>query len=177
MEYPGPKDLQAMRLGAHGLTGLDDYMLLANPRDPIMFCTTNKPEKADQGPQLVTPGGFRKVTPQTYMDTIAALQPDVFITLPDEVPGGSSRKRIKQSVDRTLKHKQKPVAEGRAAVFVAVAGGDLPIERERAAEGAAKLAPDGFALIGFGVGRARTDPGSGVSVAFQASGVLPACFV
>lgn len=44
-----------------------------------------------------------QVTPEAYMDVIDALRPDIFVPLVDDIPSTSGRKRVKQSVDRSLK--------------------------------------------------------------------------
>lgn len=44
-----------------------------------------------------------QVGPKKYMEAINALRPDLWATLPDEVPAWATTKRHRMSVDRTLR--------------------------------------------------------------------------
>lgn len=77
-------------LTKHGDGGLRSYasllnhILIAIARDPFAWTFINKHSNDAYCSVSLSTGGV-KVTPAMYMETIAAMQPDVFVALADEV--------------------------------------------------------------------------------------------
>jgi len=160
-EYPSPKEIKKLygEKGAHAIFSLEEYVLLAQARDVLQFANSAKVDKGYRGPTLVTPGGYRQVTPKEYMECIDALKPDLFVTLPDEMPNYTNSKKIKLSVDRTLEWfddccRERAAGVGAKGCMLApVAGGVDPGERARAAQAVSlRREAQGFSIVGLGLG-------------------------
>jgi tRNA-guanine family transglycosylase len=97
-----------------------------------------------------------KVSPEQYVETVAALRPDMLTALADEVDAAATRKRASASVSRTAKWLDACLsawaAAGMTAPVLAPVTGALHIdERARSArEAAARDGVAGFALTGTG---------------------------
>ncbi|KAL4857432.1 Queuine tRNA-ribosyltransferase accessory subunit 2 [Chlorella vulgaris] len=104
--------------------------------------------------------GSSNVTPAQYMQAVAALAPDVWVALSDDVPSDCRPDRAAKAVDRSAAWLSEcmsvaaaaPELSG-AAVFAAVQGGQYLRERQRCAETmAAQPGVAGFVLAGLGTG-------------------------
>lgn len=73
--------------GAHEFLVLDPYPVLASNRDPLSFDYGQRPS-GDAAAYVTNHSGGQTVTPARYMDVVAALRPDIYITLCDEVRDG-----------------------------------------------------------------------------------------
>ncbi len=70
--------------GLRTYAALLNHILIAIARDPFAWPFLNK-NNNDAHSAVSLPTGGVKVTPVMFMDTIAALQPDVFVALADEI--------------------------------------------------------------------------------------------
>eukprot|EP00960_Hanusia_phi_P015903 468914-Hanusia_phi.AAC.2 len=99
---------------------------------------------------LQTSAGQKKVASSEYVKLLSTMKADVVVSLVDEIQTSrrlqmeNSDKRIKKSVDRTLKwldehlaERQKGDGDEGTAIFGAVVGGASERERERYAKGSA----------------------------------------
>ncbi|GAQ82287.1 Queuine/other tRNA-ribosyltransferase [Klebsormidium nitens] len=138
--------------GAHNFLGVQDYILLALGRDAMNF-EGGGPASATYA-SFDTPSGRRQVTPEAYADIIDALRPDIFVPLADDIPSTSGRKRVKQSVDRSLSWLDECIERNKQGIpiFGSVQGGSNLYERPRSAEETAVRDVAGFHLGGFGLG-------------------------
>lgn len=90
---------------------------------------------------MTVPTGAATVTPEKYVEAVAALAPDVWVALSDDIPCDSRTDRAAKSVDRTATWlaaclaaaAQQPGLAG-AAAWAAVQGGQYAHERQRCAE-------------------------------------------
>lgn len=90
---------------------------------------------------MTTPTGAATVTPERYIEAVAALEPDVWVALSDDIPSDSRTDRAAKSVDRTTAWlggclaaaAQQPTLAA-AAAWAAVQGGQYLHERQRCAE-------------------------------------------
>lgn len=100
MENPDAALLREYGQGAHGFLGLRGLPLLAANRDPTFYEYGARPS-TDREVYVSIHSGGHMVTPARYMDTVAALQPDMYVTLADEVTSDARPKRIATSTRRT----------------------------------------------------------------------------
>eukprot|EP00112_Aurelia_sp_Birch-Aquarium-sp1_P025686 Seg868.10 transcript_id=Seg868.10/GoldUCD/mRNA.D3Y31 product="Queuine tRNA-ribosyltransferase accessory subunit 2" protein_id=Seg868.10/GoldUCD/D3Y31 len=103
-----------------------------------------------------TQSGRNKVTPEAYMEILAASGIQHAECLCDIAPAEETRKRCQKSVDRTLKHldrcisiKESDPEKYHVDLFGAIVGGDNIKERQRCADETAKRNVKGFVLEGF----------------------------
>lgn len=103
-------------------------------------------------------GGRIELTVARFMAIQAAIQPDCYQSMADGETwqAGTSRKRVRKAVDRTLAHldeclvlHQKSQGLKRAEIFGVVEGGDILEERLRSARETGKRPVGGFVLDGF----------------------------
>ncbi|GAB1606964.1 queuine tRNA-ribosyltransferase accessory subunit 2-like [Argonauta hians] len=109
------------------------------------------------GVALWSKGGKTMVDVDLFMKSVEAMMPDFYQSLSDgDTEEGTSAKRTKKSVDRTLdflddvleKHHKSSRLKN-TAVFGVVEGGFLKNERERSAKNTATRPVQGFVIEGF----------------------------
>ncbi|KAH7297838.1 hypothetical protein KP509_25G014700 [Ceratopteris richardii] len=96
------------------------------------------------------------------MDVINAMQPDIWASLPDEVPSWVTHKRNKQSVERTLNWLDSCISlkkDGMESGLGCIVGGNSVEERGFCAQEVAKRDVSGFCLSGFGLGESAEERG------------------
>lgn len=93
--------------------------------------------------------GALELTLGRYLDIIEALQPDIFASLGDELPHGADSKRVRISVDRTLRWLDACLREHEARglacplPMAAIQGAGQEAERRRSAVESAKRSVSG----------------------------------
>ncbi|KAG2449659.1 hypothetical protein HYH02_005189 [Chlamydomonas schloesseri] len=100
LENPDAATLRQFGRGGRAFLGLGRYPVLASNRDPTMYEFGTRPSSEKEVHVCIHSGGHM-VGPAKYMDTVAALQPDLFVTLCDEITADSRSKRIATSARRT----------------------------------------------------------------------------
>lgn len=130
--------------------------------------------------------GAATVTPQQYVQAVAALQPDLWVALSDDIPNDSRSDRCAKSADRTaawlpacLAAAAATPALAGAGVLAAVQGGQYVNERIRCAEvgQGAGAHPAGQVLRTARASMQHPLPGTALCVAWshQLVGKLPHC--
>ncbi|WIA41169.1 hypothetical protein OEZ86_004784 [Tetradesmus obliquus] len=172
IHLPSPDIIKSFGRSVHHYLGIPSWPVFASNRDPTMAEYFSAKSSNNTAVYATLYTGGTQVTPERYMQAIAALQPDMYVALADEVPGDARPKRVGQSVDRTIKwldeclqHHQamqqqlQQQQQGEAAaplpdpqLFAAVVGAGSEQERQRSAKAAAERDVAGFALCGFGMG-------------------------
>ncbi|KXZ48657.1 hypothetical protein GPECTOR_26g560 [Gonium pectorale] len=97
---PNASILREYGRGAHGFLCLEGLPVLASNRDPTMYEFGARPS-TDKELYVSIHSGGHTVSPERYMETVAALQPDLYVTLCDEVTADAKPKRVAASVKRT----------------------------------------------------------------------------
>lgn len=161
-EYPG---------SARQFLGIDEATaVVAAARDPCAYEYIGPLRQAtDDWAYAATFAGAKTVSPQEYIAAAIALEPDVVITLSDDVPCDVKRTRIATSVDRSSQWLSACLAAlpgattsgAPPAVFAGVQGGQIPEERQRSAQ---SLSPHLPLLTGVCIGGL----GTGESIALRA---------
>lgn len=157
-ECPLPSTVAAIG-GVHAMLSMPEYGFIAIPRDSIM-CIPDAERSNKFGASFETPFGHRLVKPVQYMESICALKPNLWSSLPDEVPSWVSDKRNRISVDRTTRWLDDCLAmqpTGSKSALGAVVGGTSLEQRERSASEVASRNVAGFWLAGFGLGESIDD--------------------
>ncbi|BBN15766.1 queuine tRNA-ribosyltransferase accessory subunit [Marchantia polymorpha subsp. ruderalis] len=153
LESPPPSIVASVG-GVHKLLSLQRRVVVGIARDSFG-------QEADGlngtkfGAAFETSSGRRVVGPKKYMEAINALRPDLWATLPDEVPAWATTKRHRMSVDRTLRWLDDCLTLNAVqdnSVLGVVVGGSNVEERKRSAEATARRNVSGFSLGGFGLG-------------------------
>lgn len=148
--------LEEYKEGVGKFAGLSDTLLYCSINDPV---TPNPPGfNTNKTVSVWGSGGRLELTPQKFIALQSALKVDWVQCLCDgEVMAeGSSRKRAKKSVDRSLAFLDeclKLMSENEAlkqkVVIGAIEGGDFQEERQRSARETAKRPVSAFLLDGF----------------------------
>ncbi|KAF6252340.1 tRNA-guanine(15) transglycosylase-like protein [Scenedesmus sp. NREL 46B-D3] len=187
IHLPSPDIIKSYGRSVHHYLGIPSWPVFASNRDPTMTEYFSAKSSNNTAVYATLYTGGTQVTPERYMQAIAALQPDMYVALADEVPGDARPKRVGQSVDRTIKwldeciqhhqalqqqqqqqkqqQQKQQQAEAAARVpdpqlFAAIVGAASEQERVRSAKAAAGREVAGFALCGFGMGEpAAARPG------------------
>ncbi|XP_073473501.1 queuine tRNA-ribosyltransferase accessory subunit 2 isoform X2 [Aquarana catesbeiana] len=148
--------LEEYKDGIGKFAGLSDSVLYCSVSDPV----TPGPSGYNtiKTVSVWGSGGRIELTTQKFMSLQSALKVDWFQCLADGevMPGGSSKKRAKKSVDRSLNFldeclqllAKNDVLKDKV-VIGAIEGGDLLEERLRSARETAKRPVGGFLLDGF----------------------------
>ncbi|KAJ6952418.1 queuine tRNA-ribosyltransferase accessory subunit 2-like [Populus alba x Populus x berolinensis] len=144
--------------GLHKMLGLHDFGLAAVARDSIQ-CLPESSASNKLGASFETPCGRLLIKPAEYMGIISSLRPNLWATLADEVPAWVSKKRNKNSVDRTVKWLDECVALSPAGgvAFGAIVGGSDVEERRRCAQEVVKRNVSGYWIGGFGFGESTDE--------------------
>eukprot|EP00250_Pteridium_aquilinum_P004638 c14851_g1_i1 orf=76-1287(-) len=148
--------------GLHNLVSLPDYAIAAIARDSIV-CVGDHDGSNKIGASFQTPFGRRLVDPAEYMKVVNAMQPDIWSSLPDEVPSWVTSKRNKMSVERTLKWLDRCLALKQMDTeneLGCIVGGVSLEDRKLSAQETAKRDTSGFSLCGFGLGESAEERGS-----------------
>ncbi|KAI8476810.1 MAG: tRNA-guanine(15) transglycosylase-like protein [Monoraphidium minutum] len=103
LDQPNPAQLAKSGAGLHRFIGAPGWPMLATHRDPTLLeYAAGKPSNI-KGVYTVIHSGGMHVTPARYMEAIKAIQPEIFVSMADEVLGDATAKRVGQSVERTTK--------------------------------------------------------------------------
>ncbi|KAG0610894.1 hypothetical protein M758_7G099900 [Ceratodon purpureus] len=136
--------------GIHKLSSLTGFGMVAVARD--MLVESSNGEESSNSVETGQP----IVGPEKYMDVVNACKPDLWVSLPDDVPPWVDEKRNRLSVDRTLKWLDQCLslqnAEYGNRCLGVVVGASSVEERIRSAEQTATRNVAGFSLGGFGMG-------------------------
>ncbi|GLJ17165.1 hypothetical protein SUGI_0297210 [Cryptomeria japonica] len=152
-ECPSPSTVVALG-GVHQMLSMPEYGFIAILRDSVS-CISDAEGSNKFGASFETPFGNRMVKPVQYMESISALRPNLWSSLPDEVPAWVSDKRNKLSVDRTTRWLDECLTLRPMDVETAlgsIVGGTSLEERIRSAQDIASRNVSGFWLGGFGLG-------------------------
>ncbi|KPP67027.1 queuine tRNA-ribosyltransferase subunit QTRTD1-like, partial [Scleropages formosus] len=161
--------LEAFREGAAKLAGLHDTVLFCSLQDPAAPCPAGyNTSKVGRGAPNPDPGSCRTCETRTCVFgaqsvSLWSAAGRIELTVPkysladgDAQPAGSSLKRVRRSVERTLTHldecvllHQKTAELVGAELFGVVEGADVREERVRSARETAKRPVGGFVLDGF----------------------------
>lgn len=141
--------------GLHKFVSMTGFGMVALARDSLMD-ESNGEASSKLGAAFETTSGRRVVGPAKYMEIVNACKPDLWVSLPDEVPTWAAEKRNRLSVDRTLQWLDhclslQPAERGNRCLGVVVGSASLD-ERIRSAEQTATRNVVGFSLGGFGLG-------------------------
>ncbi|XP_023700941.1 queuine tRNA-ribosyltransferase accessory subunit 2 isoform X1 [Paramormyrops kingsleyae] len=148
--------LESFQEGAAKFAGLHNTALFCSLHDPATLCPSGY--NTNKTVSIWSSGGRIELTVQRYMALQAAVRPNWYQSLADgdTQQAGTSLKRIRKSVDRTLAfldeclllhHKAQELAE--AHIFGVIEGGDVLEERLRSSRETAKRPVSGFVLDGF----------------------------
>jgi queuine tRNA-ribosyltransferase subunit QTRTD1 len=108
LENPSPATMAKSGGGAREFLALQGFPIIATNRDPTYYEYGVRPSKANAVYTMLPSGGML-VTPDRYMNTIKALQPDAYVAVCDEIYGDANLKKARQSVERTSKWLQECV--------------------------------------------------------------------
>ncbi|XP_048587687.1 queuine tRNA-ribosyltransferase accessory subunit 2 isoform X2 [Nematostella vectensis] len=139
--------------GIHTFLGLQNFVSFLTIQDPVQTPPSGYNE--DNAVSVWTSGGRRKFTVQKYLAKLMVLRPTVAECLCDTIPASKqTAKRIKKSVDRTLKFLDELVASKsevlrNCSLLGAIEGSDSLEERIRSARETATRPVSGFVLEGF----------------------------
>jgi queuine tRNA-ribosyltransferase subunit QTRTD1 len=141
--------------GLHKLVSMTNLGMIAVARDSLMD-ESNGEGSSKAGASFETSSGRRLVGPAKYMEVVNACKPDLWASVPDEVPSWVNEKRNRLSVDRTLQWLDhclslQPAEYGNRCLGVVVGASSIE-ERIRSAEQTASRNVAGFSLGGFGLG-------------------------
>ncbi|KMZ64795.1 putative Queuine tRNA-ribosyltransferase [Zostera marina] len=141
--------------GVRRMVGLQgNYLFFASPRDSIE-CLPSSESSNKFGPSFETPCGRHLVKPAKYVEMVSALNPDVWVSLADEVPAWVLAKRNRTSVYRTVKWLDECIAlnpKNEMMLLGAIVGGSSIEERKRCAKEVSLRNVSGFWIGGFGYG-------------------------
>ncbi|XP_042608018.1 queuine tRNA-ribosyltransferase accessory subunit 2 isoform X1 [Cyprinus carpio] len=137
----------------------------AGLHDTVLFCSLHDSANSIPAGHVTNKtvsvwgsGGRIELTAARFMAIQAAIQPDFYQSMADGETwqAGTSRKRVRKAVDRTLAHldeclvlHQKTQELKQSEIFGVVEGGDILEERLRSARETAKRPVGGFVLDGF----------------------------
>ena len=162
---PSPALMSKHPRGARGFLGLQQDLLVATACDPLASNYTKWEPNYEPGVRLTvhsgpshillaqpdltarlhhmlslqSHAGLATLTPSSYCDLIGSLQPDLYIALGDEVGASARPKRVRSSVDRTLRWLDASIAQHAQqqlpgpAPCAPIMGGSCPEQRARSA--------------------------------------------
>lgn len=135
---------------------------MVTPRDPTVYEYQGaQRQSTDDWAAITTSAGAVTVTPEAYMATVAALQPDLAILLSDDIPADAKRDRAVISVDRSLSWLRRclnsATTKATWTAFAAIQGGPFPDLRRRHSDLLLPLMPSlaGVCVAGLGTGESR----------------------
>ncbi|KAL3683304.1 hypothetical protein R1sor_001326 [Riccia sorocarpa] len=153
LESPPPK-VVAVAGGVKKYLSLQKSMVVAIARNPFGL-ETDGLNGTKFGASFETSAGRRVIGPTKYMEAVNALRPDIWASLPDEVPAWATPKRHRMASDRTLRWLDECLSlnavQDNKALGVVVGGSSVE-ERKRSAQETARRDVSGFSLGGFGLG-------------------------
>lgn len=170
LQFPSPDMVQRHGGMRSMLSAPADMLLVATARDSVAYEYSGRSNR-DGETYVKTHWGHTEVSPARYVQTIAALQPDLWTGLADEVAASATHKRARASVSRTARWLDACLAAQQAAgipapMLAPIAGAAHPDERARSArEAATRAGIAGFALTGFGTGETREQQADALSAA------------
>ncbi|KAI8142247.1 tRNA-guanine(15) transglycosylase-like protein [Fennellomyces sp. T-0311] len=136
--------------GLHRYINLPNQLIFCDVRDAAKLAPVSA--NTEKYVAVDTHGGVRRVTTDMWKQAMAAYKPDWCATPADIIKAGEDvkTKRIKKSVDRTLRWLDECLESSTAPVFAPVVGFDNTEERARSATETAKRDEvTGFVLNGF----------------------------
>ena len=151
------KGLAGFPGSARDFLGIDPSLaVVVTPRDPCIYeFQGSLRQSTDEWATVATVGGAKTMSPEEYMAIALGLDPDLVITLSDEVSCDSKRSRATASARRAAPWLARSLAAAAAAkspppaIFAAVQGAQYVEERQRCVDA---LAPHLPALAGVCVG-------------------------
>lgn len=155
IDQPGVAAISKMSCcGIKKFLGLEEFISYLSIQDPIQEMREGYNE--EKSVSVWTPGGRKKVEVTQFMTVLEAFQPDIAECLCDTLPASSqTEKRIRKSVDRTLKFLDKCIAEKDSRKLAScnllgvIEGSDSVKERIRSAKETSKRPVAGFVLEGL----------------------------
>ncbi|KAL1929953.1 hypothetical protein VTP01DRAFT_1107 [Rhizomucor pusillus] len=138
--------------GLHKYLNLPDYLLFCDIRDPSKLAPVSS--NTEKYVAVDTHGGVRRVTTDVWKQAMEAYKPDFCASMADSIKAEEDvkNKRIKKSVDRTLRWLDECLAKAKELnipLFAPVVGFHNKEERIRSASQAAERDVDGFILNAF----------------------------
>ncbi|CAG8581770.1 8052_t:CDS:2 [Funneliformis mosseae] len=133
--------------GIHKFLNFEEYLVFIDVRDPgnLNLMSNN----TDKHVSVYTAHGVRQVTSDSYIKYMNIYKPDIFVSLVDNIADEApSLKRVKRSVDRTLRWLDDAIYHEGAQVFGVLTGHKNQEERIRSAQETAKRNVAGFVLNG-----------------------------
>ena len=176
LEFPNKETLRSSGRGIHQFAGLRKYFVLSTLRDTLHPELSDK-RNTKNSVHTNTPSGYRHVNVDSYMDTVLALKPDMFVALSDDVGANATGKRLDKSLQRTKLWTIECLARAKESdchgiMLAPIVGGNSPDHRRRATEAARELQEvAGFAWTDFGTGESAEERLQAMEVSI---GMLPA---
>ncbi|XP_031561842.1 queuine tRNA-ribosyltransferase accessory subunit 2-like [Actinia tenebrosa] len=154
VDQPSIELVKGLDKGIHSFIGQKTLSVLT-VQDPAADLPSGYNE--DKSVSVWNAGGRRKVDVAQFSSTLLSFRPNVVECLCDTIPSkGQTPKRIKKSVDRTLKYldeivtfKEENKALENCSLLGAIEGSDSISERIRSAKETASRQVEGFVLEGF----------------------------
>lgn len=184
---PGETGMQKVNGRMHEYVRLPQHILYMTPRDPLVdgLGTAN-----DNGVSVIATQGSTRLSPAQYASLASAYEPDIVVSLSDEIASAVASNRAKKSSQRSvmwvddmqnvMATKARP---GKTLFFAAIQGGADPIQRQtscyqlslRAQAGDAPDAPHAKRIDGFVLGGLHTgeDPAMHLSLLRSIVSSLP----
>jgi len=138
--------LEQYNKGYHSFANMDAYPIFLSCRDPSYYFECPK-----NSWMIDVRGGRSAITVDSYMHLIKAVRPDLFSAPAYDVLFSHSRKRIKTSVDLTIKWLDQCLKQGYSNILGVIQGGCDKAERLRSTKETASRNVFGFILGGFGL--------------------------
>ncbi|RIA89345.1 tRNA-guanine(15) transglycosylase-like protein [Glomus cerebriforme] len=133
--------------GIHKFLNFEGYLVFFDVRDSGKLKSVSY--NTDKYVSIYTCHGVRQITSDSYIKYMNIYKPDIFASLADKITDETpSLKRIKKSVDRTLKWLDNALSNEGIQVFGVLTGHNNQEERIRSAQETAKRNVAGFVLNG-----------------------------
>lgn len=155
VDQPGAETI--MKCSCNGITeflGLEEYVSYLSIKDP--FQDIRERYNEEKCVSVWTPGGRKKVDVNLFLTFLQTFKPNIAECLCDTIPASKQTdKRIRKSVDRTLKFLDKCIEEMESKslsscnLFGVIEGSNSEKERIRSASETSKRSVAGFVLEGF----------------------------
>lgn len=141
--------------GLKQFLGIEEFLSYLSIQDPIQEMREGYNE--EKSVSVWTPGGRKKVDVNLFITVLEVFKPDIAQCLCDTTPAsGQTEKRIRKSVDRTLKFLDKCIEEREHKKTLAscnllgvIEGSNSETERIRSAKETSQRPVAGFVLEGF----------------------------
>lgn len=140
--------------GIKEFLGLEEYISYLSIQDPVQEIREGYNE--EKSVSVWTPGGRKKIDVNLFMTVLQAFKPNIAECLCDTIPfSKQTEKRIRKSVDRTLKFLDKCIEEKESKslsscyLFGVIEGSNSEKERIRSAKETSQRSVAGFVLERF----------------------------